>query len=59
MDGMELDADGPAGAGVPPSSDGAAAAGHLYVVTAHKPSAVGHALVGAFTGPDDVNLIVS
>ncbi|KAL1525255.1 hypothetical protein AB1Y20_020120 [Prymnesium parvum] len=30
-----------------------------YVVTAHKPTNVTHALTGNFTGPDDINLIVS
>lgn len=57
MDEMEVDAGGAAPLPATPASESAAA--HLYVVTAHKPSAVGHALVGAFTGPGDVNLIVS
>ena len=30
-----------------------------YVVTAHKPTNVTHSLVGNFTGPSDLNLIVS
>ena len=30
-----------------------------YVVTAHKPTAVTHAVVGNFTSPSDVNLIVA
>lgn len=29
-----------------------------YVVSAHKPSAVTHALTGHFTSPDDMNLIL-
>ena len=58
MDAMDVDPDAPGG-GAPPEPASESAAAHLYVVTAHKPSAVGHALVGAFTGPDDVNLIVS
>lgn len=58
MDAMDVDADG-APAPAQSASVGAAAAANLYITTAHKPSAVGHALVGAFTSPDDVNLIVS
>eukprot|EP00966_Prymnesium_polylepis_P240241 5555660-Prymnesium_polylepis.1 len=30
-----------------------------YVVTAHKPTNVTHSLTGNFTGPDELNLIVS
>ena len=30
-----------------------------YVVTAHKPTAVTHSIVGHFTSADDVNLILS
>ena len=30
-----------------------------YVVTAHKPTNVTHALTGNFMGPDEINLIVS
>ncbi|EFJ48849.1 UV-damaged DNA binding complex subunit 1 protein, partial [Volvox carteri f. nagariensis] len=30
-----------------------------YVVTAHKPTAVTHAVVASFTGPNDVNLITA
>jgi len=30
-----------------------------YTVTAHRPSAVSHAVTAAFTGPDDLNLIVA
>ena len=30
-----------------------------YVVTAHKPTNVTHSLTGNFTGPDEINLIVS
>ncbi len=30
-----------------------------YVVTAHRPTAVLKAAVGAFTGPNDLNLIVA
>ena len=30
-----------------------------YVVTAHKPTAVAHSAVGHFTGPEDLNLIIS
>jgi len=30
-----------------------------YVVTAHRPSNVTHALTAAFTGVDDLNLIVA
>lgn len=32
---------------------------HNYVVTANKPTNVTHALVGCFTGPNDLNLLVS
>lgn len=32
---------------------------HAYVVTAHRPSAVAQAVSAAFTGPDDINLIIS
>jgi DNA damage-binding protein 1 len=32
---------------------------HNYVVTAQKPTAVTHAIVGHFTGPTDINLIVA
>ena len=56
MDAMDVDPDA---AGSAPPTEPSSAAAHLYVVTAHKPSAVGHALVGAFTGPGDDNLIVS
>ena len=30
-----------------------------YAVTAHKPTSVAHSAVGQFTGPEDVNLILS
>lgn len=30
-----------------------------YVVSAHKPTAVQHSVVGHFTSPDDLNLVVS
>ena len=30
-----------------------------YVVTAHKPTNVSHSVVGKFTGPADLNLIIS
>ena len=30
-----------------------------YVVTAHKPTAVNMSVVGAFTGPNDTNLIIA
>ncbi|KAK1277910.1 DNA damage-binding protein 1 [Acorus gramineus] len=30
-----------------------------YVVTAHKPTAVMHSCVGNFTGPHELNLIIS
>lgn len=33
--------------------------GCAYVVTAHKQSAVTHSVVGQFTSPDDLNLIVT
>ncbi|GIL63559.1 hypothetical protein Vafri_17600, partial [Volvox africanus] len=47
---MEVDVPGP----------GAAATGcYNYVVTAHKPTAVTHAVVASFTGPTDVNLITA
>jgi DNA damage-binding protein 1 len=32
---------------------------HNYVVTAQKPTAVSHAIVGHFTSPTDINLIVA
>ena len=32
---------------------------HNYVVTAHKPTAVNAAVVGNFTAPDDLNLIIA
>jgi hypothetical protein len=32
---------------------------HNYVVTAQKPTAVTHAIVGHFTSPSDINLIVA
>jgi DNA damage-binding protein 1 len=32
---------------------------HNYVVTAQKPTAVTHAIVGHFTSPTDINLIVA
>ncbi|KAK9843115.1 hypothetical protein WJX74_007214 [Apatococcus lobatus] len=32
--------------------------GH-YVVSAHKPTVVTHSVVGRFTGPDDLNLIIA
>jgi hypothetical protein len=60
MDAMDVDAGATAAAApAAPAPADASPAAHLYVVTAHKPSAVGHALVGAFTGPSDVNLIIS
>jgi hypothetical protein len=64
MDAMDVDAGVGGGSDAAPAATtaipaDASPAAHLYVVTAHKPSAVGHALVGAFTGPDDVNLIIS
>jgi len=31
----------------------------LYVATAHKPTGVTHAAAGAFTGPDELNLVVA
>ena len=30
-----------------------------YVVTAHKPTNVTHSVVGHFTSPEDINLIIS
>jgi len=30
-----------------------------YVVTAHRPSNVTHAVTAAFTGPHDLNLIIA
>ena len=38
--------------------DGPLASYH-YLVSAHRPTAVTAAAVGAFTGPHDVNLVVS
>lgn len=38
--------------------DGPPASYH-YLVSAHRPTAVTAAAVGAFTGPQDVNLVVS
>lgn len=32
---------------------------HNYVVTAQKPTAVNAVVVGNFTGPDDLNLVVA
>ena len=32
---------------------------HNYVVTAHKPTAVNEAVVGNFTGPTDLNLVIA
>lgn len=47
---MEVDGAGP----------GAASGGcYKYVVTAHKPTQVTHAVVASFTGPNDVNLITA
>lgn len=34
-------------------------ASYHYLVSAHRPTAVTAAAVGAFTGPQDVNLVVS
>ena len=34
-------------------------ASYHYLVSAHRPTAVTAAAVGAFTGPHDVNLVVS
>jgi hypothetical protein len=34
-------------------------ASYNYVVTAHKPTGITHAIVGQFTSPDDVNLITA
>jgi DNA damage-binding protein 1 len=47
---MEVDGAGP-GAG--------AAACCNYVVTAHKPTVVTHAVVANFTSPSDINLITA
>lgn len=33
--------------------------GYNYVVTAHKPTAVTASVVGHFTSPTDINLIIS
>jgi hypothetical protein len=52
---MEVD-EGPAGVSAAVGDTGAC---HNYVVTAHKPTAVTHAVVGNFTSPTDVNLIVA
>ena len=30
-----------------------------YVVSAHKPTAVTHSLVGHFTAPQDLNLVIA
>ena len=35
------------------------ACAYNYVVTAHKPTSVSHSAVGHFTGPEDLNLIIS
>jgi hypothetical protein len=48
---MEID-----GAGAAPSQPGAL---FNYCVTAHKPTAVIASVVGNFTGPNDVNLIIA
>lgn len=59
-----MDVDGPAPRpGRAPNAAGGgrehAATPYNYVVTAHRPTRVSHATVGAFTGPGDVNLIVA
>ena len=43
------------------TDQGAGQAGcmHNYVVTAQKPTVVTHAIVGHFTSPTDINLIVA
>lgn len=41
-----------------PSTSGTADGGGYYVITAHKPSNVNHAVVGRFTSPQDTNLIL-
>ena len=42
----------PAGGGAPPPPT-------LYVTSAHRPTTVTHAVVGAFTGADERNLIIA
>lgn len=54
---MEVDeGPGAGGAGAPTAGGGGV---YNYVVTAHKPTAVTHAVVGNFTSPTDLNLITA
>lgn len=43
----------------PPAPPAGPAPAALYVTSAHKPTTVTHAVVGAFTGPDERNLIIA
>ena len=64
---MEIDADAsPAlevaeggGGALDPASSANPGSIFNYVVTAHKPTAVSMSVVGAFTGPNDTNLIIA
>ena len=64
---MEIDTDAaPAlevaeggGGALDPASSASPGSIFNYVVTAHKPTAVSMSVVGAFTGPNDTNLIIA
>ena len=63
---MNVDAPSTAAARTAATATAAAAAldegppaSYHYLVSAHRPTAVTAAAVGAFTGPQDVNLVVS
>ena len=65
-DVMNVDAPSTAAARTAATATAAAAAldegppaSYHYLVSAHRPTAVTAAAVGAFTGPQDVNLVVS
>lgn len=56
MADMDVDAPPPP---QPPAAAAAPPASALYVTSAHRPTTVTHAVVGAFTGADERNLIIA